>query len=106
MEYFRDRFLNTPIWRKRRALPPIAVDDDQVCAFRSLAPFWPAPSSGESSSNDTTPMARLLVVKSVGRDKPTLEFLEKAFMRRIDRKARRSDATITIAGVGRRRTNR
>lgn len=32
MEYFRDRFLGAPIWRKRRALLPIGFDEDQVCA--------------------------------------------------------------------------
>lgn len=53
----------------------------------------------EHSEIDTTPMARLFAVKSVGRDKPTLEFIEKAFTRRIHRKVRRSDATITVDGV-------
>lgn len=47
----------------------------------------------------TTPLARLMESKSVGRPSPSMQVLERAFRMQVRRTQRRSDGTITVEGV-------
>lgn len=47
----------------------------------------------------TTPFDRLLNAPSVGRPSPSVDALRRAFRREVSRTQRRSDGTITVAGV-------
>lgn len=53
----------------------------------------------EHSELKQTPIDRLLGAKDVGRNKPTRDLIERAFCRRVSRRVRRSDVTITIDAV-------
>lgn len=53
----------------------------------------------EHSELGQTPIERLLGARDVGRPRPASELIERAFCRRVGRRVRRSDVTITIDGV-------